>query len=56
MFNNISWQSYWSAVFLLVIGYYVLIGFIYYRGEWKNWFFGTHASEEFTTAKNDVET
>ena len=56
MFNDISWQSYWSAVFILVICYYALMGYLFYRDELKNLFSGTHAIEELKTAKNDVET
>lgn len=35
MFNNISWQSYWVALALVSTGYYLLISFIYYRGDFR---------------------
>ena len=31
MFNNISWQSYWTAIAITTTGYYLFIYLIYFR-------------------------
>ena len=35
MFNNISWQSYWLTLALLLAGYYLAIYLLYYRSDFK---------------------
>ena len=36
MVNNISWNSYWSALIVLVFLYYSFVLFVYYRSEILN--------------------
>jgi hypothetical protein len=38
MFYNISWQSYWLSVALLITGYYLFVYLVYFRSDIKvNW-------------------
>lgn len=40
MINNISWQGYWLSLALLTACYYLIIYFLYYRGDLSQWFAG----------------
>ena len=35
MFNNISWQGYWTVLALLAAGYYLVIYLLYFRNDFK---------------------
>jgi hypothetical protein len=35
MFNNISWQGYWTCIALLTGGYYLVVLLLYYRSDFK---------------------
>jgi hypothetical protein len=35
MLNNISWQSYWTTLALLLAGYYLIIYLLYYRSDFS---------------------
>jgi hypothetical protein len=35
MFNNISWQGYWTTLALISVGYYLVIYLVYYRIDFK---------------------
>jgi hypothetical protein len=35
MFNNISWQGYWTTIALLTAGYYLSIYLLYFRNDFK---------------------
>src|SRR4030095_7315451 len=35
MFNNVSWQGYWTVLALLAAGYYLVIYLLYFRNDFK---------------------
>jgi len=35
MFNNVSWQGYWTVLALIAAGYYLVIYLLYFRNDFK---------------------
>jgi hypothetical protein len=54
MFNNISWSSYWSVLIVLVILYYIQIGWAYYRREIFRPFPGNKPVKTATSSSSEL--
>jgi hypothetical protein len=55
MFNNISWQSYWTSIALMATIYYLVVFFIYFKADFiasfslKGWPISSRETKGFTS-------